>query len=427
MKFKAPRGTYDHLPENIEVWNHVEKTARDTAGSFGYQEITTPVFEETGLFKRAVGEGTDVVQKEMYNFNDLGGNELTLRPEGTASVCRAFIEHGMHNNPYPVKLFYISSMFRHERPQSGRLRQHHQFGVENFGDKSPETDVEIILLGLTYLENLGITDLSVKVNSIGTALSRAQFKEAFEGYMRPLLNNLSEKDQKKYALNPIRILDSKDSLTKEILADSPKPIDFLDKGSTEHWRKFLDLLNSSIIHFNSVNLEIDKGLVRGLDYYSRTVFEIQPKNSEKAQSSILSGGRYDNLVENIGGPETPAAGFGSGIERVILNLKKANSLIKDNSSPQLLIIPLSEEGLLTAINLAVQIRKGNTSTFVCSTDKSFKAQMRYANQINAKNILVLGDKEVTNKTAQIKNLSTGAESEVALSSEGILKRINHNG
>ena len=231
MNFKAIRGTYDHIPEDMDTWNFVESIARKTASTFGYKEISTPIFEQTGLFKRAVGEGTDVVQKEMYNFTDLGGNELTLRPEGTASVCRAFIEHGMHNKPYPVRLFYIAPMFRHERPQSGRLRQHHQFGVEIFGDKSSETDLEIILLGLTYLESLGIKDLKLKVNSIGTSISRVEFKKSFEDYMNPLINKLSEKDQKKYKLNPIRILDSKEKSTQELLLNSPKPIDFLDKES----------------------------------------------------------------------------------------------------------------------------------------------------------------------------------------------------
>ena len=235
MNFKAIRGTNDHIPEDMAAWNFVESVARNTAAMFGYKEISTPIFEQTALFKRAVGEGTDVVQKEMYNFNDLGGNELTLRPEGTASVCRAFIEHGMHNKPYPVRLFYIAPMFRHERPQSGRLRQHHQFGVEIFGDKSAETDLEIILLGLTYLDNLGIKDLKLKVNSIGTSKTRIEFKKSFENYMNPLVSRLSEKDQKKYELNPIRILDSKESATQDLLADSPKPIDFLDEDSKGHW------------------------------------------------------------------------------------------------------------------------------------------------------------------------------------------------
>ena len=195
MKFKAPRGTSDHIPEMINNWNEIERTARETAKSFGYQEISTPVFEQTGLFKRAVGEGTDVVQKEMYNFKDLGGNELTLRPEGTAPVCRAFIEHGMHNLPYPVRLFYIEPMFRHERPQSGRMRQHHQFGVEIFGDSSPESDSEIIILALTYLKKLGLKDLKLKINSIGNKESREFFKKSFMNYFISKKNDLPEIDK----------------------------------------------------------------------------------------------------------------------------------------------------------------------------------------------------------------------------------------
>ena len=425
MNFKAIRGTNDHMPEDMATWNFVESVARNTASMFGYKEISTPIFEQTELFKRAVGEGTDVVQKEMYNFNDLGGNELTLRPEGTASVCRAFIEHGMHNEPYPVRLFYIAPMFRHERPQSGRLRQHHQFGVEIFGDKSSETDLEIILLGLTYLDNLGIKDLKLKVNSIGTSKTRTEFKKSFENYMAPLISRLSEKDQKKYKLNPIRILDSKERATQDLLADSPKPIDFLDEDSKGHWGKFVLLLEESIKMFKGVEFEIDKGLVRGLDYYSKTVFEIQPKNSNKAQSSILSGGRYDNLVENIGGPDTPAAGFGSGIERVILNMDEKE--YEDLDFTQLLIIPASEDGLILSIKMAQQLRNKKISTSVCSSDRSFKAQMRYANQINAKNIIVLGNKEIESNKISIKNLSSKIEKTIDLTLEDILSALDSNG
>ena len=425
MNFKAIRGTNDHIPEDMAAWNFVERVARNTAAMFGYKEISTPIFEQTALFKRAVGEGTDVVQKEMYNFNDLGGNELTLRPEGTASVCRAFIEHGMHNKPYPVRLFYIAPMFRHERPQSGRLRQHHQFGVEIFGDKSAETDLEIILLGLTYLDNLGIKDLKLKVNSIGTSKTRIEFKKSFENYMNPLVSRLSEKDQKKYELNPIRILDSKESATQDILADSPKPIDFLDEDSKDHWEKFVLLLEESIKMFKGVEFEIDKGLVRGLDYYSRTVFEIQPKNSNKAQSSILSGGRYDNLIENIGGPDTPAAGFGSGIERVILNMNEKE--YEDLDFTQLLIIPASEEGLILSIKIAQQLRNKKIPTSICSSDRSFKAQMRYANQINAKNVIVLGNKEIESNKISIKNLSSKIEKTIDLTLENILSVLDSNG
>ena len=425
MNFKAIRGTNDHIPEDMAAWNFVERVARNTAAMFGYKEISTPIFEQTALFKRAVGEGTDVVQKEMYNFNDLGGNELTLRPEGTASVCRAFIEHGMHNKPYPVRLFYIAPMFRHERPQSGRLRQHHQFGVEIFGDKSAETDLEIILLGLTYLDNLGIKDLKLKVNSIGTSITRIEFKKSFENYMNPLVSRLSEKDQKKYELNPIRILDSKESATQDLLADSPKPIDFLDEDSKGHWEKFVLLLEESIKMFKGVEFEIDKGLVRGLDYYSRTVFEIQPKNSNKAQSSILSGGRYDNLIENIGGPDTPAAGFGSGIERVILNMNEKE--YEDLDFTQLLIIPASEEGLILSIKIAQQLRNKKIPTSICSSDRSFKAQMRYANQINAKNVIVLGNKEIESNKISIKNLSSKIEKTIDLTLENILSVLDSNG
>lgn len=406
MEFKAPRGTSDHIPEMKNSWNEIERIARETAKSFGYSEISTPVFEQTGLFKRAVGESTDVVQKEMYNFTDLGGNELTLRPEGTAPVCRAFVEHGMHNLPYPLRLFYIEPMFRHERPQSGRMRQHHQFGVEIFGDNSPEADAEIIIIGLTYLNKLGINNLKLKINSIGNNISREKFKKEFINYFSSKKNDLPEVDKKKFELNPIRILDSKEKITKEMVINSPKPIDFLDDESKEHWLTLQKLLNKSVMTFDNITLEIDHNLVRGLDYYSNTVFEIEPiDKSDKAQSSILSGGRYDNLVSYIGGPDTPAAGFGSGIERIILSVE--DSLIKKDNMPDLTIISLTKEAWIESNILCNELRKKNIIAVNSSSNKSLKSQMRYANQIKSKYLMVVGDNEIEKKEFDLKELSTG--------------------
>jgi len=406
MEFKAPRGTSDHIPEMKNSWNEIERIARETAKSFGYSEISTPVFEQTGLFKRAVGESTDVVQKEMYNFTDLGGNELTLRPEGTAPVCRAFVEHGMHNLPYPLRLFYIEPMFRHERPQSGRMRQHHQFGVEIFGDNSPEADAEIIIIGLTYLTKLGINNLKLKINSIGNNISREKFKKEFINYFSSKRNDLPEVDKKKFELNPIRILDSKEKITKEMVINSPKPIDFLDDESKEHWLTLQKLLNKSVMTFDNIILEIDHNLVRGLDYYSNTVFEIEPiDKSDKAQSSILSGGRYDNLVSYIGGPDTPAAGFGSGIERIMLSVE--DSLIKKDNMPDLTIISLTKEAWIESNILCNELRKKNIIAVNSSSNKSLKSQMRYANQIKSKYLMVVGDNEIEKKEFDLKELSTG--------------------
>ena len=426
MKFKAPRGTSDHTPEIINHWNEVERIARETAKSFGYQEISTPVFEQTGLFKRAVGEGTDVVQKEMYNFTDLGGNELTLRPEGTAPVCRAFIEHGMHNLPYPVRLFYIEPMFRHERPQSGRMRQHHQFGVEIFGDSSPESDSEIILLALTYLKKLGLKGLRLKINSIGNKESREDFKKSFIEYFMTKKNDLPEIDKKKFDINPIRILDSKEKLTKELIINSPKPIDFLDKESIEHWEGLQRILKQSIKDFENITLEIDYSLVRGLDYYSKTVFEIEPNDkSEKSQSSILSGGRYDNLVSYIGGPETPAAGFGSGIERILLSIDE-NSL-NINNLTDLTIISLSNEAWVKSNLLCNELRNRNLIVVNSSRDKSLKSQMRYANQIKSRFLMVIGDNEIENNEIELKELSTGENTTIKLEIEEIFSKLKSYG
>tara|TARA_B100000927_G_scaffold263536_1_gene235094 strand:- start:516 stop:1793 length:1278 start_codon:yes stop_codon:yes gene_type:complete len=424
MEFKAPRGTSDHIPEMKNSWNEIERIARETAKSFGYNEISTPVFEQTGLFKRAVGESTDVVQKEMYNFTDLGGNELTLRPEGTAPVCRAFVEHGMHNLPYPLRLFYIEPMFRHERPQSGRMRQHHQFGVEIFGDNSPEADAEIIIIGLTYLTKLGIDNLKLKINSIGNNSSREKFREEFIRYFSSKKNDLPEIDKKKFELNPIRILDSKEKITKGMIKNSPKPIDFLDDESKDHWANLQKLLNRSVLIFDNIKLEVDHNLVRGLDYYSNTVFEIEPiDQSDKAQSSILSGGRYDNLVSYIGGPETPAAGFGSGIERIMLSV--GDSFVKEDNTPDLTIISLTNEAWIESNILCDELRKKNIIAINSSRNKSLKSQMRYANQIKSKYLMVIGDNEIEKKEFDLKELSSGNNVKIKFDVEQIYKNIKN--
>ena len=425
MEFKAPRGTSDHIPDEKNRWNKIELIARDTARSFGYNEITTPVFEQTGLFKRAVGEGTDVVQKEMYNLTDLGGNEYTLRPEGTAPVCRAFIEHGMHNLPYPLRLFYIEPMFRHERPQSGRMRQHHQFGVEIFGDDSPEADAEIILVGLTYLNKLGIKNLKLKLNSIGNKNSRENFKKEFILYFSPFKDNLPDIDKKKFNLNPIRILDSKEMSTRKLIANSPKPIDFLDDESKEHWKNLQLILNKSITQFEGIELEIDKNLVRGLDYYSKTVFEIEPiSDIEKSQSSILSGGRYDNLISYLGGPDTPAAGFGSGIERVLLSAD--TNLFEDKNFTDLTIISLTREAWIETNIICNELRKKGLVVVNSSFKKSFKSQMRYANQIKSKSLLVIGENELNSEVVELKELVSGKITKSKLNANEIFLKLTSN-
>ena len=426
MEFKAPRGTSDHLPELKYNWNKIEIIARETARSFGYNEITTPVFEQTELFKRAVGEGTDVITKEMYNFTDLGGNEFTLRPEGTAPVCRAFVEHGMHNLPYPLRLFYIEPMFRHERPQSGRMRQHHQFGVEIFGDNSPEADAEIILVGLTYLKKLGIKNLRLRLNSIGNKNSREKFRKEFLDYFSTKKNGLPEIDKKKFDTNPIRILDSKEKITMDLILNSPKPIEFLDDESKKHWDKLLNIINKIIEQFNDVDLVIDHNLVRGLDYYSMTVFEIEPASrSEKSQASILSGGRYDNLISHIGGPDTPAAGFGSGIERIILSMDEG--FFEVDGMTNLTIISLGSAAWIKTNILAERLREKNIIVANSSANKSFKSQMRYANQIKSKFLMVVGENELNNDEIEIKELSSGITTKMKFNFDEIYLKLIENG
>ncbi|HJN58831.1 MAG TPA: histidine--tRNA ligase, partial [Dehalococcoidia bacterium] len=317
--YQVPKGTSDILPDQQFLWNFIKDTAKNSSTTFGFEEIETPTFEETELFERGVGSDSDIVQKEMYSFTDSSEKSFTLKPEGTAAVCRAFIQNGMNNLPKPIRLFYISSMFRHERPQSGRLRQHHQFGAEIFGDESPEIDTELIELGLHYLNSLGLKKLKIKINSIGDKNTRIKLSEDLKKFFEPYKSKMNNIDKKRLETNPIRLLDSKDANLISITKNCPRSIDYLDKESQSHWESVLENIQNLTKIYNKFEIEIDHKLVRGLDYYNRTVFEIHP-NEERSQSSILSGGRYDGLINLLGGPDVPGVGFGSGIERIIINI-----------------------------------------------------------------------------------------------------------
>ena len=356
--YRAPRGVADILPDDQSLWNAVKHTAINTARQFGYQQIDTPIFENTGLFRRGVGNETDIVQKEMYSFDDLGGESLTLRPEGTAPVCRSYIEHGMHNLPQPVRLFYIAPMFRYDRPQAGRYRQHHQFGCEAIGDPSPIVDAEIIEIGLRYITALGLSDVTVRINSIGDPDTRTTYVDNLRNHYANYASDLPKVDRDRLERAPLRLLDSKEPATQKLSADAPKSLDYLSNEAQNHWENLLTLLDGLKTAYPKFNYHIDHTLVRGLDYYNRTVFEFEP-STEGSQTSLFGGGRYDPLIGILGGNPTPGVGFGSGIERIILEVQRQESLNVEESLLNAVMVHVGE----TATNRARIHRRRVTNSW----------------------------------------------------------------
>ena len=425
MNFKRPRGTADILPDDQPYWSHVDSTARKVANQFGYRRIDTPTFEDTSLFQRGVGDETDIVQKEMYSFEDRDGDGITLRPEGTASVCRAYIENGLHNSPQPVRMFYMAPMFRYERPQAGRFRQHHQFGCEAIGDQSPKVDAEIIELGWKYIADLGIKNVTLRLNSLGDPEGRTTYLSDLENYFRGVAEQLPKLDRARLDRAPLRVLDSKAKETQALADAAPKSVDYIKGEAKEHWDELLSLLDNLKEVYPDFSYKVDHRLVRGLDYYNRTVFEYEPLDAG-GQGTLLAGGRYDPLIGILGGQETPAIGFGSGIERMILELKKQEAEIAPSAGPDIVVVTLGDAASAGA-KLATALRAANVST-VLAPSRSMKAQMRYANQQNASNVVIIGDREVENGVASVKNLVQGGDqSEVALDAASIAEHVRAAG
>ncbi len=425
MYFKRPRGTAYILPDDLPYWSHVDSTARKVANQFGYRRIDTPTFEDTSLFQRGVGDETDIVQKEMYSFEDHGGDGITLRPEGTASVCRAYIENGLHNSPQPVRMFYMAPMFRYERPQAGRFRQHHQFGCEAIGDQSPKVDAEIIELGWKYIADLGIKNVTLRLNSLGDPEGRTTYLSDLENYFRGVAEQLPKLDRARLDRAPLRVLDSKAKETQALADAAPKSVDYIKGEAKEHWDELLSLLDNLKEVYPDFSYKVDHRLVRGLDYYNRTVFEYEPLDAG-GQGTLLAGGRYDPLIGILGGQETPAIGFGSGIERMILELKKQEAEIAPSAGPDIVVVTLGDAASAGA-KLATALRAANVST-VLAPSRSMKAQMRYANQQNASNVVIIGDREVENGVASVKNLVQGGDqSEVALDAASIAEHVRAAG
>jgi len=425
MNFKRPRGTADILPEDQPYWGHVYDVARKVANQFGYRRIDTPTFEDTNLFQRGVGDETDIVQKEMYSFEDHGGDGITLRPEGTASVCRAYIENGLHNSPQPVRMFYMAPMFRYERPQAGRFRQHHQFGCEAIGDQSAKVDAEIIELGWKYIAELGIKNVTLRLNSLGDPEGRAEYLSDLDKYFRGVADQLPKLDRARLDRAPLRVLDSKARETQALADAAPKSVDYIQGEAKEHWDELLSLLDNLKQVYPDFSYKVDHRLVRGLDYYNRTVFEYEPLDAG-GQGTLLAGGRYDPLIGILGGQETPAIGFGSGIERMILELKKQEAEFTRSSGPDIVVVSLGDAASAGA-KLATALRAADVST-VLAPSRSMKAQMRFANQQNASNVVILGDREVENGVASVKSLGEGSDqAEVKLDAASIAEHVRSTG
>jgi histidyl-tRNA synthetase len=405
---KAVKGTKDVLPGEIYKTQYIESTALDVAERFGFKEIRTPVFEHTELFQRGVGDTTDVVQKEMYTFDDKGGRSITLRPEGTAGAARSFLENGLCNETLPQKVCYLTSCYRYEKPQAGRLREFHQFGVECFGAQSPLADAEIISLANTFIKELGVKDLTLEINSIGCPTCRAEYHKALKTYFEGRKDELCDTCKDRLERNPMRILDCKSPVCSEIAKDAPVVLDYLCDECREHFEKVKSYLNAQNIAF-----KVNPRIVRGLDYYTKTVFEFISE-SIGAQGTVCGGGRYDGLIEELGGQKTPSLGFGLGIERLMLLMEAQGCEFPKESMPDLFIAALGEKAQLKAVEIANDMREEGFTCLYDVNGRGLRAQMKYANKLGAKYTIVLGDDEVESGIAKLKNMESGEETEIAL-------------
>lgn len=401
--FRAPKGTHDVLPPESGRWTALVATFAEIAGRYGYGLIQSPMFEDVGVFQR-IGEGTDVVTKEMYDFEDKGGRHVALRPEGTASVARAFVEH---RPDVPWKAWYVTPAFRYERPQAGRLRQHHQVGVECIGSADADVDVEVIALGHTYLGALGLRQWRLVLNFMGTPRDRATYAQVLQGWLRERVGDLAADDAEKVESHPLRVLDSKHSKTREVLSDAPRMVDQLDAASLAHGERVQAGLKLLDIPF-----ELDETLVRGLDYYTHTVFEFQSTSIESAQSTILAGGRYDGLIEQLGGQPSPGIGFGSGIERVLLACDAEGVFPAPDSRVQCFVVDTTGGEAATA--LCQVLREAGVATDRAYDARSMKAQMKAASRSGARFAVIIGEDEKAAGTATVRDLGAGEQSTIDL-------------
>ena len=402
-KIQSIKGTHDILPNESEKWKDLEDIIYKTCDLFGFKEIRTPIFEKTNLFLRGVGEATDIVSKEMYSWQDRDGSNLTLRPELTASVVRSYIQHNLQNQSSSQRLFYMGPLFRRERPQKGRQRQFHQFGVEAFGSENPEQDVEIISIAWHLLSLLGISNkVQLKINSIGSNECRKNYRKALLDFIKPHFNLLSEVSKVRFEKNPLRILDTKNPEERKVLSNAPKISDYYTNEDKTHFQTILKYLGSLNIPYN-----IDLGLVRGLDYYTRTVFEFT-SDSLGAQDALLGGGRYDNLVQDLGGKVVPGIGFAAGIERLLLILEAEKYNFKKHT-PDIYFICIEQNAIQVMLSLSKKLREKNYIVVFDLLRRSLKAQMREANKFKVRYVIIIGEEELAHKKVTIKDLQKKAQ------------------
>lgn len=406
----APKGTKDLMPKETALFRYLENEFLKVASSYGYNEIMTPVIEHTELFSRGVGSGTDIVQKEMYTFKDLGGRSISLRPEGTAGVARAYVQSGDLSKAKPVKYSYVSSCFRYEKPQSGRQRMFHQLGIECFGSKEVQADAEVIMLASDFLNNLGLKEITLKINSIGCNKCREKYKEALVKYYESVSENLCETCKIRLNTNPMRLLDCKEDECTKYSSDAPSILDFLCSECANDFSKLQELLTDAGIQY-----KVDPRIVRGLDYYNKTAFEfIHEKIGAKA--TVCGGGRYDNLINTLAGIEEPGIGFGIGLERLMLAIDSENIDKSISTSPEYVIIPAGENVPHEKIYaIAKMLRNSGKTVVVDIMNRNFKSLIKYANKINAKYALILGEDELKNEAVTVKNMASGDQRTVKIS------------
>ena len=417
MITKAPKGTADVLPGESYKWQYLENEIRKICAEFSVKEIRTPVFEHTELFERGVGETTDVVGKEMYTFNDKGDRSITLRPEGTASAARAYIEHGLFNEPQPVKVFYQIKCYRYEKPQAGRYREFGQFGVEVYGSPEPSADAEIMALPMMLYKRLGLSGLRLSINSIGCPTCRKEYNKKLKEYLASRYDELCDTCKERFDKNPMRIIDCKSPVCSDIVADAPKLIDSICPECSDHFEKVKGYLEAMGIEY-----VIDPDIVRGLDYYTKTVFEIIADN-KNSNSVICGGGRYDGLIEELGGNSMPACGFALGMERLLLTLEEQGIEIPKPEGVKIYIGNIGDRSGMFAQKLVMDLRQMGIVAEKDYLGKSVKAQMKYANKIGAKYSVIIGDDEIALKKGRLKNMEDGTECEFELNAQEIAKLI----
>ena len=417
MLTKAPRGTKDIMPDQIYKWHFIESKFAAICRKYGFEEIRTPIFEHTELFQRGVGDTTDIVQKEMYTFEDNGHRSITLKPEGTSPTVRAFLESMQYAESQPTKYYYETQCFRYEKPQSGRLREFHQFGIEVFGSKSMLADAEVIALANDFLTEMGIEEIELRINSVGCPTCREIYRKALQDFLKPNYENLCDTCKDRYERNPMRILDCKNENCQEIVKGAPMMLDYLCDDCKESFEQVKSYLTASEIEYT-----IDPKIVRGLDYYTKTAFEFVSKNIG-AQGTVCGGGRYDNLIKEVGDIDVPGVGFGLGIERLILLLDALGIEIPKPSDDSVLVAVMGDKAKLFGLKLVSELRKNGINAQMDLMERNIKGQFKYANKINAKYTVVIGDNELETEMASVKNMADSSQRQVKF--DDLVQELSH--